>query len=408
MLPTPVAKIFSYKKEGAASWGAPAAGGAGAQILRRVEGVFTTEADTFESDEVTPTFQTTDVQVGQQRARGSLRGRFSGKTYQDFIAAFCRQAFQAAPTTGALITVTAAVASPQYVRAAGSFITDGFRVGQVVKWTGWAAPAAANNDRYFLITALTALQMTGVHLDATAVIAKAAGDNVTCTLAGKQTWIPQSGHTTELFTFEDYHPDMTVTESEVFYNMFGSSLAIAQDPKGYMGMDFGFMGRAQQNSSGAPYFVGPTAITSTRLHNLLDGALYLGGTKVADVTGLTLNLDQQAELAPATYGTRYPGGVAPGRIKIGGSLAALWTDKTLRDNFITRTKFALIGVSRAAALAQSDTAVIVLPSVTLTSADKSDGQTGFVSRNYNLMADNNVAGSGADQSSFSFQDTQAT
>jgi hypothetical protein len=41
--------------------------------------------------------------------------------------------------------------------------------------------------------------MTGVFLDGTAGGAKAAGDSVTCTLVGKKTWIPQTGHTKDLF-----------------------------------------------------------------------------------------------------------------------------------------------------------------------------------------------------------------
>jgi hypothetical protein len=91
-LPAPYRRSSRTRKTPAACSARPGGGGAGAQILRRVEGDFMTEMDTFESDEVTPTFQTTDVQVGQQRAKGSVRGRFSGKTFQDFIAGLCRQA----------------------------------------------------------------------------------------------------------------------------------------------------------------------------------------------------------------------------------------------------------------------------------------------------------------------------
>jgi hypothetical protein len=155
---------------------------------------------------ITPTFQTTDVQIGQQRAKGTLRGRFSGKTWQDFIAGICRQAFQTAPTTGALVNVTAAVGPITFTRAAGSYITDGFRVGHVVNWVGWATTGTANNNRYFLITTLTATVMTGVFLDGTAGGAKASGDSVTCTLAGKQTWIPQSGHTRDCSTSRSTSP----------------------------------------------------------------------------------------------------------------------------------------------------------------------------------------------------------
>jgi hypothetical protein len=105
---------------------------------------------------------------------------------QDFIAGHLRQLFQVAVDHRRAHHVTAAVAGPQYTRAAGSFLTDGFRVGSLVNWTGWTAPATGNNNRYFIITALTALQMTGIFLDGTPVVAKAAGDNVTCTLVRQE------------------------------------------------------------------------------------------------------------------------------------------------------------------------------------------------------------------------------
>lgn len=401
---TGVAKIFSYKKN-VSAFGTPVAGGAGAQQLRRIEGLFGVDTDTFESDEVTPTYQTTDIQVGQQRAKGSIKGRFSGKTYMDFMAGVLGQAWQVAPTTGALVNVTAAVGPVSFTRAAGSYITDGFRVGDMVQWVGWATTGIANNNRYFLILTLTATVMTGVFLDGTAGGAKAAGDSVTCTLVGKKNWIPQSGHTKDLFDFEEYHPDLTVTESELFVSMWTSSMQITQDPKGYMGVDFSLMGAKQQNSSAAPYFTGPTAITSTRLHNLLDGALYLGGTLVADVTGFQLGVDTQGQLADPTYGTRVPADVFPGRKKVSGQMSCYFRDKTLRDNFLTRTKLAFIGVSRVAQLAQSDTAVICVPSVTLLSADKNDGQSGGTVRQYNFSADNNIGSTGSDQTTVSFQDS---
>src|SRR5206468_11418565 len=103
-------------------------------------------------------------------------------------------------------------------------------------------------------------------------------------------------------------------------SMVANTLQIAQDPKGYMGFDLGFLGAKQQNSTGAPYFTSPAAITNNRLHNVLDGALYLGGTLIADVTGLTLNIDHQGQLADPTYGTRNPSEEFPGRIKVGGNM----------------------------------------------------------------------------------------
>lgn len=403
---TGVAKVFAYKKE-SGTWNSPAAGGAGATLLRRVEATFRVESDPFESDEISPTYQTTDVTIGQQRAMGSLRGRYSGGTYSPFIAALLGQAFQTAPTTGALTNVTAAVGPITFTRAAGSFITDGFRVFDVVQWTGWATTGTANNSRYFLITSLTALVMGGIFLDGTAGGAKASGDSVTCALVGKKNWMPQSGHVRDLFTFEEYHPDLVTTESEAFVSMMMNQLTFNQDPKGYMGIDMSLIGARQMNQSSSSYFTSPGAASTARLHNLIDGSLYVGGTLIADVTNFQVTIDGQGQLADATYGSRTPADAFLGRKKVSGQMSCYFRDKTLRDNYLNRVKASFVGISRVSNGAQSDTTVIVMPSVTMLSADKNDGQAGGTVRQYNFMADNNAGGSGSDQTSFSLQDSLA-
>ncbi len=55
------------------------------------------------------------------------------------------------------LTVTVAASGGTYTRSAGSFITDGFFVGQVVQWSGFSN---AGNNAQKTITALTATVMT--------------------------------------------------------------------------------------------------------------------------------------------------------------------------------------------------------------------------------------------------------
>jgi hypothetical protein len=175
-----VSKQLIYKKE--ASWGV-APGATGGQQLRRVTSNIDLAKETYSSEEIRTDAQDAEFRHGVRSVTGSINGELSVGTYNDFYAAILRQAFQTAATTGALIVVTAAAAGPQYVRSSGSFLTDGFKVGDVIRWTGWAT-ATENNARNFLITALTATDMTGINLDGTAVGAEAAGASVTGTVQG--------------------------------------------------------------------------------------------------------------------------------------------------------------------------------------------------------------------------------
>ncbi|HEY6038804.1 MAG TPA: hypothetical protein VIV58_31195 [Kofleriaceae bacterium] len=64
-----------------------------------------------------------------------------------------------------------------YTRSSGSFLTDGFFVGQVVSWTGFVN--GANNQSNVTITALTATVMTvgGVTIAETSTATTVAGQS---------------------------------------------------------------------------------------------------------------------------------------------------------------------------------------------------------------------------------------
>ena len=134
-----VAKRVRYKAESA--WGT-AAGASGAQALRRVSSDIDLKKETYQSNEIRTDYQTADMRHGVRHVGGSINGELSPGTYQAFIAAAVRQTFQTAATTGAITTVTAAAAAPQFVRSGGSCIIDGFSLFDVIRWTGFAGGGA--------------------------------------------------------------------------------------------------------------------------------------------------------------------------------------------------------------------------------------------------------------------------
>ena len=152
-----VGKKIAFKKETA--WG-ELAGAASAKYLRRVTSAFNLTKETYESNEIRTDYQVADMRHGVRSAEGSLNGEFSPGSYTDFIQGVLARDFTAGGTaTGLTVTIAASGNLFTIARTAGSWITDGFFVGNVIRLTG-ASLNVANQDNNLLIVAITALQIT--------------------------------------------------------------------------------------------------------------------------------------------------------------------------------------------------------------------------------------------------------
>ena len=234
-----VNKSVRIKKE--ATFGT-APGATGAALLCRVTSQIDLVKDTYESQQIVSTFQRSDFRHGTRRVEGSLDDELSPGTHALMMAAAMRKDFVAGATTGAIITV-AAVAGPPgtFTRSSGSFLTDGFKVGDIVRWTGWATTGAGNNARNYRITVLTATVMTVTGLLDEIVGAKVAGDSVTCTVVGKKTFTPTTGHTNDSFSIEHWHSDVSL--SELFRGCRVRSMGLRLPASGLSTVSFGVLGQ---------------------------------------------------------------------------------------------------------------------------------------------------------------------
>ena len=396
-----VSKQLRYKKE--VSWGvAPGVGSA--QQLRRVTSSIDLQKQTYASEEIRTDQQDAEFRHGVRSVAGTLNGELSVGTYNDFYAAVLRQGWQTAATTGALTNVTAATASPQFVRAAGSFLTDGFKVGDVIRWTGWTV-ATENNDRNFLITALTATDMTGAFLDGTAVGAKAAGDSVTATLVGKKTFVPTTGHTDDSFAFEHWYSD--VAQSELFLGCKIQNMAFSLPPTGIATVSMEVMGKDIQTAT-AQYYTSPTAVTTGGTLAAVNGAMYIGGTKVALLTGLDFTINSNLTAEPVVGSNSYPS-IFQGRVQVDGNATVFFEDATYRDVFINETETSIIGVFTENNTPTSGFTSFVFPRVKSGGSGKDDGEKGIIQTVPFKMLINVNGGSGTDsvQSTISIQDSAA-
>jgi hypothetical protein len=371
--------IVSYKKE--TPPGTIATGGAGGTAFRRTSLELNIEKETYQSSEKASHGQIQDFRHGVRRAPGTLSGDLSPLTYAPFMAAVLGKDFATGATTGALTNVTAAATAPgTFTRAAGSFLTDGFKIGDVVRWTGWTTTATGNNSRNYRITNLTATVMT-VGTAATgavgmpeAVLAKAAGDSVTCTVVGKKSWIPTTGRTFDAYTFEKWFPD--IAQSERYYGVRLSGMRIQLPASGNATVQFTLIGKDVATGA-SQYFTSPTAETTTGINASIDGYLRAAGGDIALATGMDLTIDLGITGDPVVGSNTIPA-FFKGRANVTGTMTAYFEDATLRDAFFNETEVSLYVMLRTGSGIAADFLNLALGRVKLSGSSKTDPDGGII------------------------------
>ena len=108
------------------TWGTPA-GASGAQLLRRVTADFNLTKESYDSQEINPSFQTISMRHGVRSVEGSLEAELSPGTYPMIMEAILARDFTTGgSTTGASLTIAVSGVFYTITRAAGDWLTDGF------------------------------------------------------------------------------------------------------------------------------------------------------------------------------------------------------------------------------------------------------------------------------------------
>ena len=387
--------------------------GAGGQILRRETSVFALSKAMYESTEIVSHQQSTGSRHGVQAASGKIVGLISAGTYKLLMATAMRKDFVVGVNTGAIITVTSAStggANGTYTRSAGSYLTDGFKIGDVINWTGWTTTGAPNNSRNFVITALTATIMTGRHIDgppATAVGAKVAGDSVTGTVMGKKTLAPMTGHTDDYFTIEEWYPD--IVQSELFTDCKLQTMMIDIPGSGNSKINMDFIGLGR-TAAAAQSFTTPAVETTTGIMASVNGLLMVNGAVVGNVTAVQITVAEGLTPDGPVVGSNFSPSVSRGRIKVTGQFTAFFADGVTPALFAAETATSLIVVLTADSTATSSFISLSIGRLKLGGDTPDDGEKAIL-RTYPFVAEINSAGGGAglayDQTILSIQDSAA-
>lgn len=385
------------------TWGT-APGATGSRYLRRVESTLDLVKQTYQSSEIRTDGQTADMRHGVQSVAGSVKGELSVGSYNDLFAAALRKDFVTAPTTGAVTTISVTGTGTNVNRSAGSFLTDGFKLGDVVSATGFAA--ANNNSHYAMITSLTATDMGVATLDGVVLTDVAAGATVTLALVGKKTFAGTSGHTDTSFAIEHWYSD--INQSELYLGNKVQSIAVGLPASGMATVDISFMGKSRTNNTSA-YYTTPTAAGTSPVLAAVNGLIYFDGAAIALITGMDFTITTGLTAEPVVGSNTYPA-IFRGRVLASGNMSVYFEDATFRDVFDNETEVAIYSVFKGGSTKNPDFTSFVMPRVKAGGSAKDDGEKGLVQTIPFTALINSSGGTGinTENTTISVQDSQAT
>lgn len=398
---TGVAATIAYAVE--TTFGTAAAAGGG-QLLRRVSSGLQTARESFQANEVRPDYQVSDMRLGSRSVRGTLEGELSIQTYDDFLAAVMRGAWTAgvsvAPAqfaTGVTIANgTNANESTITFAGAGNLLTSGFKLGDIVRGTGFTT--AANNNRNLRITALTSTVMT-VTPRITAQAQQASGWAVS--VAGRKLLM---GTVSQSFTIDQHYADIDVSERFTGCRIGSAQIRVA--PNGMSTVAFEVMGQDGTVLTGAaaPYFTAPAAAPNTAIVTGLDGGLRMNGVEQGIVTQLDLTITTNLSMQPV-IGTPIVPDIFYGRTTASGTVSAFLEDERLINAFLNESEIDLVMVMPTASAEPRDFIALNMQRVKLSSVQKTLGTEGGVIAQFGFtpLLRSGGAGTAFDQSTVVIQ-----
>lgn len=332
-------------------------------------------------------FESNTIRTDQQRKNASHGTRSVTKTIdQEFqvgghtalLEGALRDAFAAGGTTGASTAIGLNSSTRKITRSSGSFVTDGFKVGDIVRATGFSN--TGNNNKNFRLTAVSASEMTfAADSWISGLTTESAGATVTVAVPGKKLSVPATGHTNDYFTIEEWNDD--IEQSEVDTDCKVSSVAISIPANGNATINFGFLGRNATYAT-SQYFVSPTAAPNGDIMAGTTGLLAYDGVDSVVLTSLDLTIDGGAEIK-SVVGSNLSPDVFTGSVVVTGSMSALFEDAAILGDFDAEAEAPLYVYLFANSSANSDFVIIKLPNIKINSADKSaDGTAISLSSNF--------------------------
>lgn len=366
-------------------------GATGAREFRKTTDSIALKKNKIQSAAIQSNAQRAMARHGGRSVDGSLNFEFALGSIEDLLASIVRRDWTAvAPLSG--LTVTASALAPHFVRADGSWLSDGLAVGMLVKFNGFTAGAGANNGKLYTIIGLSATEMTV----AEAVVAAAGATGVGVTVPGKITYIPESGHTNDSYTIEKWYS--AVAESLCFTGQRVGSIKFGLNADDKVTVEAAFMGQDRKKDTAA-YFTAPAAPGGGDILVTPSGLAVINGVATKVCTAFSLDINGNASVGKVV-GSNVTPDVFMDMIDTSGQISVYYENGSMDDYFDDEQQISLIsrlddGIGGAF--------VMAMPAVKVFGGTES-GEKEII-RQYDFVAGPNAAGNGAGKSTILLQDT---
>lgn len=380
----------------------------GGRIMRRTSSVFTLMRDTYESNEIVSHQQSTGATAGIQKTTGKLDVLLSPLTASLQFASLLRKDFAAtSPMASVSVTIGAASGGTYPLsRASGSWLTDGLKIGDVIRLSVGSLNAA-NISKNLLVTAITSATACSVRpLNGVALVAEGPITGTTVTVVGKKTWAPTSAHTNDYWTCEEAYTDLS--KYEQFNDCKIASADVSIPATGNATVSFDIPGLSRTRSTSAT-IVSPTTETTTNVLTAVNGAVIVNGVATT-ITGAQFKIDGNISTGEAEVGSNAISDMIRGEIAVSGSFTAKFSATTLQDLYDAQTVVTLVLAVSDGPSATADFVTFVMPAIKLFGDAPDDGEAKEVIRTYPFTAQYNGSGGAAASSHAticSIQDSQA-
>jgi hypothetical protein len=380
--------------------------------LRRITSLGKKARATYANNEIVQHQQSTGVNLGTATTTWDFDGLLSPGTYAVPLQSLLRKVYTpGAAVTGASITVAlgalfGAIQSYTLTRAAGSYLTDGVKQGDVIALTAGTFNAA-NASNNLIVIGLTASVATVVTLNGSAMVAEGPIASATVAVRGKKTMAPLTGQTDTIFTVEEWYND--ISKSELFPDLRMNQADIGLPASGNATIKLGTKGLGVRTRSNTRQMTSPAPATSTPVLTAVRGIVMVNGTPQLGLTGITMSIKANLVDIGPVVGSNFNPDMSRGRIDITGSFTALFDGNTIASLYDSETITSIVAVLAADTTAGADFVAINLPSIKLTSDDPDDGEKAII-RTYNWTASINASGGPAlaqDMTIISVQDSAA-
>lgn len=280
---------------------------------------------TFTSAELRSDRQISDFRHGTKEVNGDVTVELSSGSFKDLWQAVMLGTW-AARSTYTASTISAASADNSFNDSANGFITAGFVVGDTLTTSSFTN--SANNSTVAVVVSVTAGKIV---VSGPTLVTEAAGAPRTI---ASNAQVVSTGTTRRSFTIERNFSD--IGQYQRYTGCEFDKFALSVKPEGIVECVFSVLGQGQSGGTTALGGATYNAATTSSPFDGFSGAISEGGSAIALVTDVKLNLNNglASLFVVGSSQTIQP---SIGRSNVTGTVTAFFQDVVLLNKFLNET-----------------------------------------------------------------------